>query len=80
MGVVSSNIFREQDAPEYIPALATTAAFGAMGIVLTLVLGAYMIFDNKRRDRQQGRKVRARDVPTELLQDGPASLNFRWIY
>ncbi|KAK4549037.1 hypothetical protein LTR36_007493 [Oleoguttula mirabilis] len=80
MGLVSSNIFRSQDAPEYIPALATTAAFGGMGIVLTLLLGAYMIFDNKRRDRRQGRKVRARDVPTELLQDGPASVDFRWMY
>ncbi|KAK5132955.1 hypothetical protein LTR08_008318 [Meristemomyces frigidus] len=80
MGVVSSNIFRNQDAPEYIPALATTAAFGALGIVLTLLLGAYMIVDNKRRDREQGRKVRARDIPTKLLQQGPACADFRWMY
>ena len=80
MGVVSSNIFRKEDAPQYIPALATTAAFGATGIILTLLLGAFMIFDNKRRDRKQGRTVRARDVPTKLLQDGPASEDFRWMY
>ena len=80
MGVVSSNIFRNQDAPNYIPALATTAAFGALGIVLTLTLGAFMIFDNKRRDRRQGRKVRAIDVPTELMREGPKSPEFRWLY
>ena len=80
MGVVSSNIFRTQDAPNYIPALATTAAFGGMGIVLTLLLGAWMIVDNKRRDRRQGVRLRARDVPTEKLKDGPACEDFRWFY
>jgi hypothetical protein len=80
MGVVSSNIFRNQDAPRYIPALATTAAFGALGIVLTLILGFYMIWDNRRRDLRQGRKLRARDVPTEKLRDGPRCEEFRWVY
>lgn len=82
MGLVSSNIFRNQDAPDYIPALATTAAFGAMGIVLTLGLGAFMIFDNRRRDRKQGPGVRMRgpDVSTALMRDGPRSPDFRWYY
>lgn len=80
MGVVSSNIFQDQDAPNYIPALATTAAFGAFGLVLTLLLGGWMIMDNKRRDRRQGKRVRARDVPTELLKEGPDCLDFRWLY
>ncbi|KXT03787.1 hypothetical protein AC578_752 [Pseudocercospora eumusae] len=80
MGVVSSNIFRTQDAPDYIPALATTAAFGAMGIVLTLLLGFWMIFDNKRRDRKQGRRLRPKDVSTEKLREGPAAEEFRWFY
>ncbi|OMP87041.1 putative transporter [Diplodia seriata] len=78
MGVVSSNIFRSQDAPKYVPALATTAAFGATGALLTLLLGAYMIVDNKRRDAKQGVKVRARDVSTEKLREGPKSPDFRW--
>ena len=78
MGVVSSNIFQSKDAPKYVPALATTAAFGAMGALLTLLLGAWMIVDNKRRDVRAGRKVKARDIPTELLKDGPASENYRW--
>jgi MFS family permease len=80
MGVVSSNIFRNQDAPDYIPALATTAAFGGMGIVLTLALGAWMIVDNKRRDRRQGKRLRANDVTTERLKAGPDCEDFRWFY
>lgn len=78
MGVVSSNIFLSQDAPKYIPALATTAAFGGMGFVLTLLLGAWMIIDNKRRDRKQGVKVKAKDISTALLKDGPATPEYRW--
>lgn len=80
MGVVSSNIFRTQDAPNYIPALATTAAFGALGILLTLCLGSWMVYDNGRRNRRQGVKIRAQDVPTERLKDGPACEDFRWVY
>ncbi|WPG98737.1 putative MFS transporter [Acrodontium crateriforme] len=80
MGIVASNIFRPQDAPQYIPALATTATFGAVGIVLTLGLGFYMIFDNRRRDRRQGVKLRPQDVPTERLRDGPNCSEFRWMY
>lgn len=78
MGVVSSNIFQAKDAPKYLPALITTAAFGATGCFLTLVLGAWMIIDNKRRDIKQGRVVKAKDIPTELLASGPASDDYRW--
>lgn len=78
MGVVSSNIFQNKDAPKYIPALATTAAFGGMGLVLTCLFGAYMMWDNKRRDARQGVKVKATDISTEKLRDGPDSPDFRW--
>lgn len=78
MGVVSSNIFLNQDAPKYIPALATTAAFGAFGFLLTLLLGAWMIIDNHRRDRKQGVVVKAKDISTEKLKDGPAGEDYRW--
>ncbi|KAH8692090.1 putative MFS transporter [Talaromyces proteolyticus] len=80
MGVVSSNIFRNQDAPKYIPALITTAAFGGTGILLTLILGAWMIIDNKRRNVKQGITLKALDVPTERLRDGPSNPDFRWFY
>ncbi|KAF2093157.1 putative MFS transporter [Rhizodiscina lignyota] len=80
MGVVSSNIFLNKDAPKYIPALATTAAFGALGTVLTLLLGTWMIIDNKKRNMQQGVKLTPKDVPTERLRDGPGAPEFRWVY
>jgi hypothetical protein len=37
-----------------------------------------MVLDNKRRDRKLGRKLDIRDVPTELLKDGPRVKEFRW--
>lgn len=78
MGVVSSNIFRPQDQPKYIPALATTAAFGATGAVAALLLGIFMTVDNRRRNAKQGVQLTARDVSTELLRDGPSNPQFRW--
>ncbi|KAL2864418.1 putative MFS transporter [Aspergillus lucknowensis] len=80
MGLVSSNIFRDQDSPKYLPALITTAAFGGTGILFTLALGLWMMFDNARRNQKQGTDLRAVDVPTELLREGPNSPNFRWFY
>ena len=78
MGVVSSNIFQNKDAPKYLPALTTTAIFGAIGCVLTLLLGAWMIIDNKRRDMRDGRKIKAIDIPSELLAAGPSDPRYRW--
>lgn len=78
MGVVSSNIFRDEDKPKYVPALATTAAFGATGCCIALGLGFYMIWDNRRRNRAQGVNLSARDVSTEKLREGPNSPDFRW--
>ncbi|KAL4874937.1 major facilitator superfamily domain-containing protein [Aspergillus karnatakaensis] len=80
MGLVSSNIFRTQDAPKYIPALITTAAFGGTGIILTLLLGLWMMYDNKKRNAAQGVNLRAIDIPSEQLKAGPDSANFRWFY
>ncbi|GAB7348595.1 hypothetical protein MBLNU459_g6979t1 [Dothideomycetes sp. NU459] len=80
MGVISSNVFQTKDAPKYLPALATTAAFGGTGVLLTLLLGTWMIFDNRRRNARQGVRRRARDIPTERMRDGPDSAEFRWFY
>lgn len=78
MGLVSSNIFLNKDAPKYIPALATTAAFGGMGVLLSSCLAIYMILDNKRRDRKLGRKLVVGEMSTEMLRDGPSVKGFRW--
>lgn len=78
MGLVSSNIFQDKDKPKYVPALATTAAFGATGCCIALALGFYMVWDNRRRNRAQGVNLSARDVSTEKLREGPNSPDFRW--
>ena len=78
MGLVSSNVFRKEDAPKYEPALITVSCFGAVGACLAGSLGLYMWIDNQRRDRRAGVKVKARVVPTERLRDGPQSAEFRW--
>ena len=61
-----------------MPALATTAAFGGTGFALTLLLGAWMLADNKKRNVQQGVQLEVRDIPTARLRDGPAAPEFRW--
>ncbi|KAI0976844.1 major facilitator superfamily transporter [Xylaria arbuscula] len=78
MGLVASNVFREQDKPKYTPALITTASYGGFGFIVAACLGLYMTFDNKRRNRRQGVKLSARDVPTSRLRDGPKMDDFRW--
>ncbi|KAI9650982.1 hypothetical protein NHQ30_001019 [Ciborinia camelliae] len=78
MGLVSSNIFLDRDAPRYIPALLTTAIFGGTGILLSSSLALYMMWDNRRRDRLLGRKLRVGEVSTAALRDGPLVGEFRW--
>ncbi|KAI0438254.1 major facilitator superfamily domain-containing protein [Xylaria telfairii] len=78
MGLVASNVFRDQDKPKYAPALITTASFGGFGFLVAGCLGLYMVFDNRRRNRRQGVKLSARDVPTSRLRDGPKVDDFRW--
>lgn len=79
MGLVSSNIFLNKDAPKYLQALITTAVFGGIGAITTLGLGLWMAWDNHRRDAKLGRKLAVADVPTSELRDGPAAESFRWI-
>ncbi|KAH7269020.1 major facilitator superfamily domain-containing protein [Fusarium redolens] len=80
MGLVSSNIFRENEKPKYPTALITTACFGACGCLIAGLLGGYMVLDNMRRNRRAGRKTTAADVPTKRLRDGPAVPEFRWFF
>ncbi|KAG0648164.1 putative transporter [Hyphodiscus hymeniophilus] len=79
-GLISSNIFRPQDAPNYIPALAISAAFGGFAIVLVTSMHLYMRWFNAKKDREQGVKLRAEDVSTADLTDGFKSEKFRYMY
>lgn len=78
MGVVSSNIFLPKEEPKYLTALITTAYFGGVGFALTLGLGAWMMYDNRRRNARQGVKLTAQEVSTARLAEGPKVPEYRW--
>lgn len=79
-GLISTNIFRSQDAPKYVPALGITAGFGGLAIVLILSITLFMLYDNRRRNKEQGVTLSYKDVPTSELREGPANPNYRWMY
>ncbi|KAL4261519.1 MFS transporter superfamily protein [Pleurotus pulmonarius] len=79
-GLISTNVFRAQDEPRYIPALATSAAFGGLCLILVLSVGAYMRWENRRRNHVQGINVSAADVDTSILKEGPSSPSFRYMH
>ncbi|KAL1979466.1 hypothetical protein VTN96DRAFT_5725 [Rasamsonia emersonii] len=77
-GILGSATFRVEYAPNYIPTLAATAACAATSIMLVLGLGLWMKHDNRRRDREQGVRIRPQDVDTSLLKDHENDVNWRW--
>ncbi|ODV77778.1 MFS general substrate transporter [Suhomyces tanzawaensis NRRL Y-17324] len=79
-GLISTNIFLPKDAPKYIPALGITAGFGGLAIVVILCILLFMIYDNRRRNKEQGVNRTFEDVPTYILSEGPNNINFRWMY
>jgi len=79
-GLISSNIFLPQDAPNYIPALGISAAFGGFAICLVTSMHLYMRWFNHKKDQLQGVKLRAEDVSTADLTDGFKSEKFRYMY
>lgn len=78
MGVVSSNISRAQDAPNYLPALTVTAAFSRLGFVSVALLGLWRARDNARRNREQGVDLKVEGVSTGGPKEGHAHPSFRW--
>ncbi|KAF8960992.1 MFS general substrate transporter [Flammula alnicola] len=79
-GLISTNVFRAKDEPKYIPALATSAGFGGLCLLLVASTGIYMRIENRRRNKVQGLDITAADVDTEALADGPRSPSFRYMY
>ncbi|KAF5969016.1 major facilitator superfamily transporter [Fusarium bulbicola] len=51
-GITGSTIFRVQDAPRYLPGMATTIAFQALYIVLTAGMSYYFKKKNKEADEK----------------------------
>ncbi|KAJ7706216.1 MFS general substrate transporter [Mycena rosella] len=79
-GLISTNVFRAQDEPKYIPALATSAGFGGLCLILVAGTGFWMRVDNANRNRAQGVNWSAADVPTSTLADGPKNPSYRWMF
>jgi hypothetical protein len=77
-GIFSSLSFNAKTAPKYIPAIALGAGFQGLGICIILAMGWWFRWDNRRRDRVQGRILRPRDVATSLLTRGHNDANWRW--
>ncbi|KAI1339384.1 major facilitator superfamily domain-containing protein [Xylariaceae sp. FL0016] len=46
--------FRSQDAPEYVLAIASILVFFCVALFCAISLRLYMMFENRRRDRQYG--------------------------
>ncbi|KAK0208244.1 MFS general substrate transporter [Desarmillaria ectypa] len=78
-GLISTNVFRKRDEPKYIPALATSAAFGGFCLILVAGTGIWMRLENRRRNKAQGISDRftAADIHTESLGGGHKSPEFR---
>ena len=77
-GIPSSLSFRSNTAPKYLPALIVNALFLGVGVLMILTLGIYFRLDNRRRDREQGVHLRAKDVPTQELVGGWKDPSWRW--
>ncbi|KAK9451599.1 major facilitator superfamily domain-containing protein [Limtongia smithiae] len=76
MGLVSVNVFREQDRPRYALALIVTAAFGAVGGIITVLMGAWMKADNARRERIERQLASISETDTS---DSKMEARFRWL-
>ncbi|KIK70953.1 hypothetical protein GYMLUDRAFT_33043 [Collybiopsis luxurians FD-317 M1] len=79
-GLISTNTFNAKDEPKYVPALATSAAFGGLCFILVVGTGIWMRWENRRRNKAQGIVLTAQDIPTETLRDGPSNPSFRYMY
>lgn len=77
-GIPSSLSFKNDTAPRYIPALIVNCVFLGIGIIAALSIGIWLRLDNRRRDKQQGRRLRVEDVPTQDLVGGWEDPNWRW--
>ncbi len=49
--IIGPLTFREQDAPNYIPAKITIVAVCATAVLFTVILQIYYMWENRRRDK-----------------------------
>ncbi|OKL55482.1 hypothetical protein UA08_09226 [Talaromyces atroroseus] len=74
-GLLSSNIYIQRQAPRYITMLITNLAMSAVMTLAGITYGAWMRWENRRRDRLHG-QVPARSEGVKGTRD----MNFRFKY
>ncbi|KAK6439591.1 hypothetical protein LTR95_004201 [Oleoguttula sp. CCFEE 5521] len=77
-GIISGATFRVEYAPKYLPTLAATSACNVISILAVLTMSIWMRRENAKKNKEQGRVLRAQDVDTALLQDGEKSPDWRY--
>ncbi|KAL1736998.1 major facilitator superfamily domain-containing protein [Schizophyllum commune] len=77
-GLISTNVFREKDEPKYVLALAVSAAFGGLCLVLVAGVGIWMRWENAKRNREQGVNITSKDVDTSEVH-GPSHPSWRYV-
>ncbi|KIV97771.1 hypothetical protein PV10_01479 [Exophiala mesophila] len=77
-GIISGATFRVEYAPSYWPTLVATACCNGVCIISVLTMGLWMRRENARRNKAQGRVLKAEDVDTDTLQDGENSPDWRY--
>lgn len=71
--------FRDEDAPQYVPAKITIVAVDSVTIVLTVVLLGYYVWQNRKKEKLTAGMVQERDVEFKDLTD-KENLWFRYRY
>lgn len=66
-GLLSSNIYRSEEAPRYITSLRTNLSMCSFVIAATLAYSTWMRWENRRRDKRQGA------LSTEYTTEGVTS-------
>ena len=79
-GVVSANLFLDTFAPKYETPMIITACLEAVALTLIVGMRMWMMLDNRKRNKAQGVDWTSKDVPTEVLQEGPKNPMFRHFY
>ncbi|CAM6109359.1 unnamed protein product [Calypogeia fissa] len=83
--IIGPQTFRAKDAPQYRPAKIIVLATQAGGAVVTVVLFAYYVWANRRKERRQ-RKLGIEGVQIDALEDTWGNLTdnenveFRYVY
>jgi MFS family permease len=79
-GIVGSNIFLAGQKPQYPLGFGMCVACLALSAIISLVLRAAIVRENKRRDLIPVEETKAKYTPEELVEMGDKSPLWRYVY